>query len=80
MTRTLADACQCYTRARVVAVRIASRPDRRRLMEMGLVPETILEFIRFSPWSANVAVFRLRHYTLALRHELMNQIDVDLLP
>lgn len=78
MSRPLSEACTCYTKARIRAIHLP-RADRRRLLEMGFVPETMVEFIRFAPWSESVAVFRIRNYTIALRAELVQQIDADLL-
>lgn len=79
MSRPLSEACTCYTRARIVAVHLP-REERRRILEMGFVPGTIVEFVRFAPWSESVVLFRLRNYSIALRAELIAQIDVDLLP
>jgi Fe2+ transport system protein FeoA len=61
---------------RAVVVRIDIPPDQRgRLMEMGLLPGTPLELVRFAPLGDPVEI-KLRNYHLSLRRLEAEKIQV----
>ena len=56
----------------------AEGPDRRRLLDLGLVPGTVVEAIRKSPAGDPVA-YQIRGAVIALRREQGNRIYLLLL-
>ncbi|NLG83039.1 MAG: ferrous iron transport protein A [Firmicutes bacterium] len=54
-------------------------PARRRLLELGFIPGTLIEAIRRSP-AGEPTAFRLRETVVALRREEARQISIHLLP
>jgi len=61
---------------RAVVVRVDIPPDQRgRLMEMGLLPGTPLELVRFAPLGDPVEI-KLRNYHLSLRRLEAEKIQV----
>ena len=62
--------------ARVVAVHGESRVSRR-LLEMGVVPGTSVEVIKFAPFGDPIEV-RVRGYNLAMRRSEAGAIEVSI--
>jgi ferrous iron transport protein A len=61
---------------RAVVARIDIPPDQRgRLMEMGLLPGTSVELVRFAPLGDPVEI-KLRNYHLSLRKLEAEKIQV----
>lgn len=61
---------------RSVVVRIDIPPEQRgRLMEMGLLPGTPIELVRFAPLGDPVEI-KLRNYHLSLRRLEADRIQV----
>ena len=61
---------------RAVVARIDIPPDQRgRLLEMGLLPGTSLELVRFAPLGDPVEI-KLRNYHLSLRKIEAEKIQV----
>lgn len=60
-------------------VRVSSltgeRPVVRRLMEMGLVPGTVVTIVRVAPMN-DPLVLRIRDYQLSIRHDEARNIRV----
>ena len=60
--------------AKVVALK-TSGEKRRRLLDLGLIPGTIVKAIRKSP-SGDPVAYKIRGTTLALRSEETNLIEI----
>lgn len=52
---------------------------RRRLLDMGLTPNTIVKLVRVAPLGDPIELC-LRGYNLSLREEAASDIEVELLP
>jgi DtxR family Mn-dependent transcriptional regulator len=64
-------------KARVVGISAACRgPDRRRLLDLGFVPGTVVEVDMVSP-AGDPTAFRVRGTVVALRREQASQIRVE---
>ena len=69
-------ACMVRARSRAVVARIDIPPEQRgRLLEMGLLPGTPVELVRFAPLGDPVEI-KLRNYHLSLRKLEADKIQV----
>ena len=67
-------------RARITGYRATSgEPPRVRLMEMGLLPGTDIEVLRFAPLGDPISL-RIRRFQLSVRREDAAVIEVDANP
>lgn len=75
MAKDTLDSLQAGERGRIVA--LTGTPElRRRLMEMGLIPGTLLRVVRFAPLGDPIDV-EVRGYHLSLRKQEARQVLIS---